>query len=150
MADEELLIGSCMVISGICANTSDFGIAFSHELRTHGMIDTMIGTMNEEELPSLAARATIEAVARIISTSIEGLEHFVGIGGVRCFERLMDLHLKDRVLQVGRPSVGRHTIHAVPRADSHTQFMQSPVRTVTHNSCCSPPCGHPTYGQSSM
>ncbi|CAD7936336.1 unnamed protein product [Amoebophrya sp. A120] len=94
---EAVFVGLCGLSSTVCAS-ADFGIDFSLLLRKHGMTELMLDTMKKKPLSQVGARAAIEAVARIISTSMEGLQLFVKLGGVHCFQSLMDMHQADKIL----------------------------------------------------
>lgn len=82
-------------------NSVQYGFEFSALLRKHGLAELMLqDVMMKKPMTQVGARASIEAVARIISTSMDGLMQFVKLGGVHCFQNLMGLHQGDKILLV--------------------------------------------------
>jgi len=55
--------------------------------------------MQQPEINDYSGRTSIEAVARIISTSVEGLRMFLQLEGARIIQEIMQRHPKDKILQ---------------------------------------------------
>ncbi|CAD7963667.1 unnamed protein product [Amoebophrya sp. A25] len=95
---EAVFVGICALVSAACG-TTEYGANFSSALRNLQMTQLMLDLSESKSLSHVAARGAIEAIARIISTSMEGLELFVSLGGASCFQLLMDRHSEDKILQ---------------------------------------------------